>query len=569
MKTCSSSKKYSLKLIFLVSLSFFFLFGTQKTIYAESADLECQPEAKYTSGERTTRPAECNICNQDAPLTSSCADSFSVYDKVEVFYPENVPEKVETTWQEEITIDPKEITIPFVGKKNKDSGWEFWEVSNANESAYITDYLEGTNEYYRNYGNQNTITNYQGVLRKLTPYEYQNQKKKELIARAESGEIHDYKVKYISRLCWDVPLWLDAAGLFFDKLTDLTSDKIVNTIFSLLNIDARVDLKAPDVGHYCLYASAQEGPLQWLLVKGNDFIDLTPAESLKDFLITLSQKIPGAVHLYDLNGAEGNLTDLLTNSPPDPNDEDYEEKLEEWKNRDEGYWYRLWQAVPMLSREDTKGTIEPYLQAEHEKDKFEFEEEDTIEGVPHLARLYEGSKEINNILIPAGKDIEMVVSEENLEGECFEENYLLAEKEKSDTLCCESIDISLTAYEEFDNPYYPCQEATTSACSGTEDEDVSRDIGLNLKHPYLDEIWSYTTNANGGFFNIFRPYQIAPFEDIPAADVTNKQDPDITSYSASPGETSPKEGLFYFPHLGGIQKAKEWVVNEALRPAVY
>ena len=105
---------------------------------------------------------------------------------------------------------------------------------------------------------------------------------------------------------------------------------------------------------------------------------------------------------------------------------------------------------------------------------------------------------------------------------------------------------------------------TVHECSQGGEAEVSRAFGVNLKLPYLDEIWSYTANANGGFFNIFRPYGTPTFEDIDAAQTI--------SYSYNPkgltinGEVSPQEGLFFFPHLGGIETAKEWVVNQSLWP---
>ncbi len=531
MKACSTTKKNLIKLIFLIGILFFFFFGTKNYTLADIADLECNPTSNTTE-ERTSRPAKCNICDQNAPLTPDCATSFGVYD--EISYPKSGPQEIEKTWQEEIFIDPTKITIPFVGMEER---------SLSSESDYITDYLEGTNEYYKNYSDLSTITNYQGILRKLTPFEYQNQEKKELIRRATEGEIHDYRVEYKGRICWDFPLWLDIGTHFFNKIIDLLPF---------------IKTTAPEIDHFCVYASEDANSATKFIVK-----TINELEGLKKPLEEIS-KTPGFIHVDFSKGEAASISEILEHLPPDPNAENYEENFENWKNEEEGKWYRLWQAVPILSREDSQGTIKPYLAKENEKDELMLEEDTLIEGVPHLARLYEGSKQINQILIPQGKDIEMYVSEENSEttppASCFEENFFLADKEKSDDLCCQPIIATLIAQEEFTNLYYPCQEATSSACLGNATKDVSRDFGLNLKHPYLDEIWSYTANTNGGFFNIFRPYQISPFEDIPAFDTI--------SYSVSPGEISPEEGRFYFPHLGGVQKAKEWVVNEALRPLV-
>jgi len=539
MKTCPTLKALTIS---LGIISFLFLPSLVLAVGEETVEenqgssvSECIQEALET---KTSRPAECDLCGPEAPLTPECATSFETYRQI------NYPE---TEWQTTIYVDPRKVVIPFVGEEN------------ASEAAYLTDYLEGTNEYYQNYGNQNTITNYQGVLRKLTPYEYQNQQKKDLIKRAQGGEIHDYDVIYTGRFCWDVPVWMDAAGWLVDEATDLTVDRIVNIIFKLLRIDADIDIKAPDIGHYCLYED--DDGLSWLIVKGNSLLSKIPiVKGLKETLGVLSRGIPGVVHFKDtLYAAEERLTTIGSDElylPPDPHEENYQGKLEEWKNEGDGKWYRLWQAVPMLSREDSQGKITPY-----EGDELTIEpEEQKIEAVPHLARLYEASQKVNQILIPKGKDIEMVVSPSISETEdpplCFKEGYFPVEN--GDALCCERIEGELTAVENFGDLYPGCdQDNPTLECLEMS-KTVSRDIGVKLEHPYLDEIWSYTANANGGFFNIFRPYQISAFEDIPVADEIK--------YSASNAEVSPQEGHFYFPHLGGIQRAKEWVVNEALRP---
>ena len=619
MRTCSNIKKILIKLILLIVITSLFIFGVKNNVFAvpacgdecqsnidcqgaTSGCTECRDVSFYTSewtgpiyktcqkpsiyeerheqitdiakplsekaditikipnlfssdvckisdcerealNKRTTRPAKGDLCDKNPPLTSSCATSFDVYD--EVYYLKSDPQRIEKQWQEEITIDPTKITIPFVGMEERDL---------SSEADYITDYLEGTNEYYRNYNDTSTITEYQGVLRKLTPFEYQNQLKKELAQRVNEeseGKIHDYHVQYKGRICWDFPVWLDFANEFLRKFTSFLLIPFPG------NLENRLD-KMAEIDHFCIYSN-EDASLITKTIVGL----FSEFESLEKSLEGLSE-IPGVIHVEISEEESARISEILDHFPPDPNEENYEEEFKIWKNKDSGRWYRLWQAMPMLSREDSQGKIEPYLHAENEEDKITPEgeelEEMLVEGVPHLARLYEASKEVNHILIPAGKDIEMYVSEENLEGECFEENYIIADKNKSDNLCCQPILINLTAQEEFDNPYYPCQEATGSSCLEQVTKDVSRGFGMSLKHPYLDEIWSYTANANGGFFNIFRPYQISPFEDIPAAD--------IISYSASPGEISPEEGIFYFPHLGGIQKAKEWVVNEALRPLV-
>jgi len=560
-------------LIFFIIFSFS-KFGVQ-SIFAKSlgpAEVECDPGE--TSLERDPRPAKCNLCDKEAPLTPFCATSFEVFDEIE--YRKNEGEIIKEDWTGNVTIDPTEIKIPFVGKRNmeEETLFQFWEISNASEEKYLADYLEGTDEYYRNHGNKTTLTNYQGILRKLTPFEYQNQLKKQLITRAQEKEIHDYKIKYIGRFCWDFPFWLDATKFVGEEIVDFVNRETVNKIIAffshILNYEnpPEIKLDIPDIGHYCLYASLQEGTPGWFVAKTSDFIEKAPIiGDIYKGLTELSQKIPGIVHIYTGKTEEENLSEIIP--PPNPNEEKYQEDFLkykedflEWKNRDEGEWYRLWQATPMLSREDIQGKIDPYLAYEHPEDTFEVEEA-KIEAVPHLARLYEGSQIISQILTPKGKEIEMVktpeISKTTPPYACFKENYLLA-NEDGDELCCQEITGKLVAQEEFDNPFYDeciLSASPSASCNDPAEKDVSRGFGVNLYHPYLDEIWSYTANANGGFFNIFRPHSYPVFDDIAAADTV--------SYSYDP-DVSPQKGLFYFPHLGGVQKAKEYVVNEALRP---
>lgn len=511
--------------LFLIS-SFFLIFLFSPTKVLARAE-ECNPS--LMTSEPNTRPAPCNVCYITDLLTPSCATSFNVYDHIT--YLKNEGETIKRNWGGEIQINASQVKIPFVGKE-----------SQASEIDYLADYLEGTNEYYDNYSNQNTITNYQGVLRKLTPMGYQDQVKKELIARAEESTIHDYKVKYTDRFCWKASLFVNVA--------DFTIEKIVETLVKALGINKKVHW--PDITQYCLY---ETNPWDWLEKNSIQFA----FKFIPSFIIEKAIKDGGIVNLSELK------------PPPDPNEKDYKEKYLKWKNDEGGLWYHLWQAAPMLSREDTPGKISPYLAPEHKEDEFEIADElATVEKVPHVARLYEGSQIISQTLIPKGKGVEMVktpsIPETAPPFTCFKENFIYSED--GDHLCCSAITANLKATEEFPNPNYPCptlkfdpetQEYILSPeCLQQVEKEVSRGIGVNAQHPYLDEIWSYTTNTNGGFFNVFRPYSYPTFEDIEAATKL--------TYSFSDGEVSPAEGLFFFNHLGGVQKAKEWVVNQALWP---
>jgi hypothetical protein len=139
----------------------------------------------------------------------------------------------------------------------------------------------------------------------------------------------------------------------------------------------------------------------------------------------------------------------------------------------------------------------------------------------------------------------------------------------NDTICCNPILIDLKAIEQFENPNYtPCEEIIDPAtgrikilnpeCKKKVTRLVHRDVKVDLFHPYLDEIWEQTTDSFRGLFNIFRPKVEPPFEDLYAHS--------YIEYSYSGGSITPSSPWkFYFPHLGGVQKAKEWVL-ETLNP---
>jgi len=603
--------------IFLISILFLFGFLLPKISPVSAQVILKETCGESLTDERNPRPAACYICNQNDLLTNSCATSIKITTGKDYGPLKEGPDfKVEWGDNNIIDINPinpdpndQNLKIPFVGMSNKEkeSFWQtiwpfdtpnqnaksffaFWEVSNASENKYLADYFEGTNEYYRNYGNQTTLTNYQGVLRKLTPYEYQNQLKKQLIARVDNGEtnqIHDYKIKYIGRFCWDTPFWIDAGKFIFENLQNLIKDfppiKGTLAFFSrFFNVNAEeFKIELPDIGHYCLYASLQEGITGWFIVKTNELtMELPIIGPIYNELLKISQKIPGLVHfsLYPTVDEETLSSLVEENQPPEPNIENYAEEFQKWKEKDGGYWYRLWQATPMLSREDTLGKIEPYLNKENEEDQIDITsgETSTSSAVPHLARLYEGSKIISDLLTPVWdgeKTIEMVktpeIPETNPPNICFKGNYLPPTGE-GDDLCCGPVKVKFKAVDEFtDLGYYEakCDKYSTltkdekAICDDTYTQTVSRSIGINLKHPYLDEIWSYTTNANGGFFNIFRPHEYPAFEDIDATQAISYSSSDFGSE-----EIVPAQGLFFYPHLGGVQKAKEWVVNQALWP---
>ena len=103
------------------------------------------------------------------------------------------------------------------------------------------------------------------------------------------------------------------------------------------------------------------------------------------------------------NGDNATLTEIANHFPPTQGANNYLEDYDTWKNSGNppGQWYRLWQSVPMFSREDTPGSIVP-IAAIRYPDLFTQSSGSLIEKVPHVARLYDETKAINTLLSPAG-----------------------------------------------------------------------------------------------------------------------------------------------------------------------
>jgi len=596
-------------------------------------------------------------------MTPACAESFTISDNVSFTWDEGrqceaKPEEYWVTkdWQGTISIDPSKTTIPFVGKKGEES-----------EEKYLADYFEGTHEYYRTYPFLNifskdifhgesrlSLINYQGVLRKITPMAYQDKLKKNMInnrlslAPGREGAIHNYQIGYFGRLCWDAPFWLQVVGEIAKRIAKQFS----------------VEIKPQQIAHFCLY---DINPLDRGLIT-------TVKGMLDSWNLVSPFKIPyqysDGIGYNDLPvglfTSTYKISDLRSHQPPSPDEKDYQKKWEDWKKSDNGKWFKLWQTVPLVSREDTPGYITPYL-GRGPKDKFEITNPNAeIEKVPHLARLYEASKEVQKILLPGGggssgfgSNNQVLIASSNpplnekkllaqatgtipcgckvlyptVEDGCgcLQKNNCLGEHSQigycgyhmwggcicgytdcnpdvpagcqcnlplcgdaspvptpppscglppaqsvkscqkeaivdtnpNDTLCCSPIAINLQAYNSFNitDWYNECQaranEDPPRPCA-PRTESVSRQIGINLSHPYLSEIWNQTAESKTkGLFNILRLDKIPKFRPLDAVSQIN--------YRYQPGSAGPSTGKFYFPYLGGIQLAKQWL-TQALTP---
>ncbi|MBU3957278.1 hypothetical protein KKI19_03345 [Patescibacteria group bacterium] len=660
--------------------------------YFPSGSLQCRPDLIGDRDSRPYRNLDCDLCNITGLFCPSCATSSTVFDTVSWEWRDKDVECegnvwVTRKWPEPppgtIVINPSDTKIPFVGKKREEITGRVDKV-HEDEKLYLADYFEGTHEYYRRYPlaisfpiigdvdllhgvNSNLRINYQGVFRKLAPMVYQDKLKEQMIERAQAtqaeniheGGVHNYELNYVRRICWHAPFWLDVLALI--------ADKIVEHAKVSFNLDPLA------ITHYCLYGYNTTTDHNLIrAVKGIlDEWNSSTLVSLFPFL-----KIP---YFYQLELAQQMLT-LEGNYPPDPSEEDYAEKWKDWKFKDlEEKEFsdagKLWEVVPMFSREDTPGMIIPYLGSKP-LDTFEITNpENQVEKVPHVARLYESTQEVQKMLVPFYKEdlqfsqnkSEPIIAspaEEKAQEEkillaqgpsagcipagckvlyptpdcsCLADNSCMGEHSQigycgyhmwggcicgytdcspvppgevcclpfcsgvgppvppgptcglpdalavnqcemeaitdtneNDDLCCNPINIEMTAVDMFINENYTecsdytCGPTGTSLCPddpclNKETREVNREIGITLLHPYLTDIWEQTGLAEtAGLFNIFRPAKITEFREIDASS-------EIVYTQSGFDSIAPSIGKFYFNYLGGVQLAKEWVTR-ALMP---
>lgn len=525
----------------------------------------CKPE-QIIPGDTTSRPVYpcsacysfCDACNQTNLLTDSCAQAFKATRNVSYKHNEGAPcggqHWVTKSWSGMVTIDPNSVTVPFAGKKEEED-----------EEKYLADYLEGTNELYKYYSKYwLDWVNHAGVFRKLTPMQYQNQLKKQMVERAKAtlesegriqeSAIHDYKVKYLGRICWDVPLLGDA----FLALLHKVAEEADIPIPGLGRFISFVSEKASERTHYCVFDSVLARIIQVVLWDLNHH-PLVP--------IRIAYRYWG--------GSEVPLSSLDTHLPPEPDEENYAENWDKWKTAEKRKWGNLWEVVPMFTREDTLDEITPYASLRPDD---EFTLSETKAEFPHLARLYETADKIQKILLP--KEGAALAENSNSQGFILAQacglpdpapvvdlcqKPALTDPNENDPICCDQIKGELTAKDKFVNEHYEecyryqcdeegiCEWVFNASCNDTETKTVFREIGISLKEPYLGEIWRKTAGLPFGLFNIFRLYQTPEFPELDAASEIK--------YSFSPGKAEPEEGQFYFPYLGGVQIAKDWVVR--------
>jgi len=327
-----------------------------------------------TQTDSSSRPAPCSFCNRGSTV-SDCATTFSVNDTVKInkgdgsacggdYY-------VEKSWGGSVNVNPANVSIPFVGKQGQED-----------ETKYLADYFEGTDEYYRKYPDGSAYwldkVNFAGVNRKLTPMEYQNNLKNNVLNRAvqttnntiTSNPVFDYKIKYQSRICWDFPF-----------ITDLTLAILEKMKFPLVSDMSKYT-------HYCLLTNNPANT-----IKAGYGQNAIIAYNLLPF-------VPFKINFERVYWEkEATLTEMAKHQPPKPTDPNYEKAWTDWANQDKaifekyGKWFYLWSAVPLSTREDTQGRITSQASLKS-KDTYNIDKNSfmqTFTSVPHVARLFEQS----------------------------------------------------------------------------------------------------------------------------------------------------------------------------------
>lgn len=582
-----------------------------------SQTLTCTPS---NPGNPDSRPVPCDPCNQTDLLTSSCASTFTVHDgvsylrgDVDFWCPdENSKPWLERTWEGLITIDPSQTTIPFVGKKGGED-----------EEKYLADYFEGTDKYYADYQDPTQIISHSGVFRKLAPKSYQDELKRQIVWRAintaagmlREGGIHDYLVthngesarlsgfvdhfppyeneenyqeKYEAwkkseggkwyKLWAAVPMFSreDTPGWINPYLGSRPLDQ-----FEILDPEAQIE-KVPHVAR--LYEITQK--IQDIVSPFIPGTAQTQSKTASLFASTARENVLGGQVLQAQYGepsfsaygyctrTDGSYTVNLTVNFTLPSKHSCRDINVEIKSP------TYWQHTCPNERACGGLVVTPF----------------TVPGQPGGGINVTYAVKAHGVNGPAGSpwtpNVEMNDSFaiQFTEDSCIIaggpmpeppgcglrapmpvnacEKEAITDSNPNDDLCCSPINIALSATDQFENTdYIPCgveikcnpvTGICRDACEQTRSHAVNRKVGITLLHPYLAEIWEQTAEAVTGFFNIFRPENVPEFASTDAAS-------DIL-YGYQPGSVSPSSGQFYFPFLGGIQLAKEWVL-QTLNPS--
>lgn len=570
------------------------------------------------AGNNTSRPVPCEDCNRTNNLTSACANSFIVKDEVTyrhnegTFCPyEGGKWMVEKSWSGTVVVDPQGVSIPFVGKKGEES-----------EQNYLADYFEGTGFYYKppydlsKKEDQQRAFREAGVFRKLAPQETQDQMKKAMVRRViesktnsfKMDKIRDYLVSYnnesarLSEFGANFPpekkddpngtqreAWLKTKwGRLWPAVPMFTREDTPGEVIPYLGGFPQDQFEIKDekatiekVPHLARLYEVSRAINQILLPAvqnsaGNSEVIKSPiiASFLEDSRkVLLAQEgcknclVPNIVNPYVSGGllrftlsvcptcsGYGTVGDVYMGACGNP-DQVHSVRPSCFSSDNE--------AISSPIRISCPGTATICAAIRANRDVDESCQGQTISTsctVNVDAQCNVVSSNCGVAPPPAPR--------------CDLGNpYPVDKCEKTplsgpgDTLCCSPIEVNLQATDLFENTQYEKCEydpitgiLLNPSCHDVEITEVNRQIGVALSHPYLKEIWNYTANNIKGFFNIFRPDKIPKFSPDEASGRVKY------NYSSNSGKASfePAEGDFFFPFLGGVQKAKEQVIQTLL-----
>jgi len=157
----------------------------------------------------------------------------------------------------------------------------------------------------------------------------------------------------------------------------------------------------------------------------------------------------------------------------------------------------------------------------------------------------------------------------------------------NDPICCNAdvkvdvIDYRVIGYDSDEAYQKACVECDLTVDTQAECDEryarihevvMTRKVQVDLKIPYLENIWEDTAEDDWGVFNIFRPADWPAFPDYDALSrIRYTQEspqgvPQWIEWAKAPVWLSPSEGNLYFPYLGGIQQTKKCIAEHFLLP---
>ena len=342
-------------------------------------------------------------------------------------------------------------------------------------------------------------------------------------------------------------------------------------------------------------------------------------QEVHDYLVGYWNPVNNEVAPYGA-GQEIYLNDYDKNWAPLPEEFDtaqaYASASAEWQQKDNGKWFKLWEYVPMFTREDTKGFIEVI------DEPGQISNADTKDVIfPHLSRAYEVGSSLAFLLSPQethdyDQDPQLadqwftpapwylkseepwwIISDENqsqwdgLGPVCDPGNTQIP---SSGDFAQEDV-VTTLVYKTIDNPEYVGPASQPSACgdlyscercvnpiAGIAGIDytgclIKQDLRYDPTYfktytPFLDTLMTRLVTCPGALFGIFKPL----LEDNPPPEnwlgVGNPTETNI-EYDFTPGRAEagyrepPKPAKFYYKYLGYIHCQKERILAK-LQPFV-